>query len=182
MGQRPDGEAQQPAERRVFEVTLKDGTVVRRRPDLPQSRWSDPPLLNVTCQRCGRETIPWATKTEICDPCVPRTWQKGPLNDRAKLPFAKVEDEVSFVEAVTRFSGSSASSAGPASVQKDDRGNSCSAVQHWHLSHSGRKTGRNRISAAHQLTTILVNSPSWWEAGGKRRFVQQRRGSKVYRM
>ena len=37
MGQRPDGEAQQPVERRVFEVTLKDGTVVRRRPDLPQS-------------------------------------------------------------------------------------------------------------------------------------------------
>ena len=27
MGQRPDGEAQQSAERRVFEVTLKDGTV-----------------------------------------------------------------------------------------------------------------------------------------------------------
>lgn len=70
MGQRPDGEALQPAERRVFEVTLKDGTVVRRRPDLPQSRWSDPPLLNVTCQRCGRETILWATETEICDPCV----------------------------------------------------------------------------------------------------------------
>ena len=108
--------------------------------------------------------------------------RRGPLNDRAKLPLAKVEDEVSFVEAVTRFSGSSASSAGPASVQKDDRGNSCSAVQHWHLSHSGRKTGRNRISAAHHLTTILVNSPSWWGAGGKRRFVQQRRGSKVYRM
>ena len=70
MRQQPEGEAPQPAERGVFEVTLKDGTVVRRRPDLPRSRWSDPPLLNVTCRRCGRETILWAGETEICDPCV----------------------------------------------------------------------------------------------------------------
>ena len=72
MNQRPDGEAQQPPDRRAFEIRLKDGTMARRRPDLPKSRWSDPPLLNVACQRCGRMTILWATETEICDVCVTR--------------------------------------------------------------------------------------------------------------
>ena len=40
----------------------------RQSPTLPFS--ATDPLLNVTCQRCGRETILWATETEICDPCV----------------------------------------------------------------------------------------------------------------
>ena len=54
--------------------------MVRRRPDVPNSRWSDPPLLSVTCQRCGRKTALWAGETEICDPCVTRDMADSPSN------------------------------------------------------------------------------------------------------